>query len=278
MEIAPLNGSPDAARAGAGRAAAAAAVEFSESLLSQQQLGAARDVLATLPTPIVYTLRDEPGSPLATVDRLFEVLQDGSFEPPPEVLTGTGIIAATARATQLFERPAQMWDAMRTIIGAGDPLREAVARARAEWDGAAPPAVAGAEDATRSWAASCRSGSCSGGRRRYSSCSTRCSTPGRSGSAAGDRGRLEQLARAPVLDQRHLAEVEFVAHGHQRLEAGAGGAPAVAANRLHHRHAAIGRRRQLTLEGDQIVAQAEGVRPVSVEHEIVPGGHSPHGL
>ena len=147
MEIAPLNGPSEPAPAGARRAVDMAAAGFSASLVSRQQLGAARDVLATLPPPIVYPLRDQPGSPAASVDRLFGVLQDGSFQPSAEVLDRSGIIAATARAARLFDRPAQMWDAMRTIIGAGDPLREAVALARAEQDGVAPPEVASAEDA-----------------------------------------------------------------------------------------------------------------------------------
>ena len=131
------------------RASAVESSSFAASLLSQQQLAVARDVLAALPPPIVYTLRDRPSStPVEAVDRLFEVLQDGSFEPPAEELANTtSIIGATARAAKLFESPRQMWDAMRTIIGSGGPLGDAVKFARAELQGAPPPNIASAEQA-----------------------------------------------------------------------------------------------------------------------------------
>ena len=106
-------------------------------------------MLARLPPPIVYTLRDQPaGSPVAAIDRLFEVLEDGSFQPPAKKLSGPGIIGATARAVEWFDSPTQMWDAMRTMVGAIEPLSNAVSFARAEYRDWAPPAsVTGAEHA-----------------------------------------------------------------------------------------------------------------------------------
>ena len=72
---------------GGGGGSAVEPSSWGASRLSQQQLAVARDVLASLPPPIVYTLRDRPSStPVEAVDRLFEVLQDGSFEPPAEEL------------------------------------------------------------------------------------------------------------------------------------------------------------------------------------------------
>ncbi|MFN8639802.1 MAG: hypothetical protein U0360_10195 [Dehalococcoidia bacterium] len=91
---------------------------FASSLASQQQLEAARTVLEALPAPIVYSLRDNAGSPSEAVDRLFAVLKDGSFDPPPGPLgRPESIIGATAHAASLFDSPAQLWDAMRGAIG-----------------------------------------------------------------------------------------------------------------------------------------------------------------
>ena len=149
VEIAAVPGTSAEPPVHGERASAIESSSFPASLLSQQQLAVARDVLGALPPPIVYTLRDQPSStPVEAVDRLFEVLQDGSFEPPAEELANTtGIIGATARAAQLFESPSQMWDAMRTIVGSGGPLGDAVKFARAEHQGAPPPNVASAEQA-----------------------------------------------------------------------------------------------------------------------------------
>src|SRR5690349_7353675 len=75
---------------------------FGVALASQQQVDAARGVLAALPAPIVYSLRDQAGSPAETVDRLFNVVKDGSFVPPDGPLGQPGsIIGATAHAVSL---------------------------------------------------------------------------------------------------------------------------------------------------------------------------------
>ncbi len=139
MEIAPLAPSSFAA-ATAGRPDAPAAVRFSSLLDGQQQLEAARAVLQALPAPIVYSLRDRGGSPAESVDRLFEVLQDGSFTPPAGPLGAPGsIIGATAHASTVFDSPDQLWEAMRTVIG--DPASTAAAL-RASPAPAAPAAPA----------------------------------------------------------------------------------------------------------------------------------------
>lgn len=70
-----------------------------------------------LPAPIVYSLRDQAGSPVEAVDRLFEVLRDGSFTPPDGPLgRPDSIIGATAHAATVFETPAQLWAAMRASL------------------------------------------------------------------------------------------------------------------------------------------------------------------
>lgn len=100
---------------------------FSDALRSREQVAAARDVLVTLPAQIVQTLQSRPGSPVEGVDRLFEVLQDGSFTPPAGPLGGPStIISATARAVALFDSPAQMWDAMRAAVSQPGAVRAAM--------------------------------------------------------------------------------------------------------------------------------------------------------
>lgn len=90
---------------------------FSATLATQQQLDAARDVLATLPAPIVYALRDYAGSPVDSVDRLFGAFKDGSFTLPEDYTGKPGtIMHATAEAAKIFETPAQMWAAMRAAV------------------------------------------------------------------------------------------------------------------------------------------------------------------
>ncbi|MCC6237986.1 MAG: hypothetical protein IT299_10480 [Dehalococcoidia bacterium] len=128
MEIAP--GAQLAAAstfASTGRAShVASTATFASSLDNQQQLEAARGVLTALPAPIVYSLRDRAGSPAESVDRLFEVLKDGTFSPPPGPLGAPdSIIGATAHAATLFDSPAQLWSAMRAAIG--DPSSAATA-------------------------------------------------------------------------------------------------------------------------------------------------------
>ncbi len=152
MDIGAAGGVAGAGELQTGRRASAVgttSADFASSLLSQQQLAAARDVLATLPPPIVYTLRSTQGSVVDSVDRLFEVLQDGSFEPPDGPLGGPDtIIGATARAVQYFGSPAEMWDAMRTMVGKTQPIADAVAFKQAELtDSEPPPDVASAEQA-----------------------------------------------------------------------------------------------------------------------------------
>lgn len=101
-----------------GGAVAPTSTSFASSLASQQYIEAARAVLEALPAPIVYSLRDNPGSPSEAVDRLFAVLKDGSFQPPAGPLgRPESIIGATAHAASLFESPAQLWDAMRGTLG-----------------------------------------------------------------------------------------------------------------------------------------------------------------
>ena len=152
MDIGAVGGVTGTDELQVGRRASAvdtASADFASSLLSQQQLAAARDVLATLPPPIVYTLRTTQGSVVDSVDRLFAVLQDGSFEPPDGPLGGPNtIIGATARAVQYFDSPAEMWDAMRTMVGKTQPIADAVAFKQAELtDSEPPPEVASAEQA-----------------------------------------------------------------------------------------------------------------------------------
>ena len=153
MDIGAVDGAGGTGELQTGRRASAvdtASADFASSLLSQQQLAAARDVLATLPPPVVYTLRSTSGSSVVdSVDRLFEVLQDGSFEPPDGPLGGPDtIIGATARAVQYFDSPAEMWDAMRTMVGTTQPIADAVAFKQAELtDTEPPPEVASAEQA-----------------------------------------------------------------------------------------------------------------------------------
>jgi hypothetical protein len=90
---------------------------FSATLATQQQLDAARDVLATLPAPIVYALRDYAGPAVDSVDRLFGVFKDGSFTLPDNYLGRPGtIMHATAHAATVFETPTQMWAAMRAAV------------------------------------------------------------------------------------------------------------------------------------------------------------------
>lgn len=152
MDIGAVDSAAGAGELQTGRRASGvdtASADFASSLLSQQQLAAARDVLATLPPPIVYTLRSTQGSVVDSVDRLFEVLQDGSFEPPDGPLGGPAtIIGATARAAQYFDSPAEMWDAMRTMVGTTQPIADAVAFKQAELtDTEPPPEVANAAQA-----------------------------------------------------------------------------------------------------------------------------------
>jgi hypothetical protein len=113
---------------------------FAGALASQQQLEAARGVLSTLPAPIVYSLREGGGSPAEAVDRLFEVLKDGSFTPPDGPLGQPGtIIAATAHATMLFDSPSQLWGAMRSAIA--DPASSAATLRGAPPSTPAPPSA-----------------------------------------------------------------------------------------------------------------------------------------
>jgi len=108
-------------------AANAATRAFSDALRSSEQTAAARDVLMTLPPQLVQTLQSQPGSPVEAVDRLFEVLKDGSFTPPAGALGGPNtIIGATARAVSLFDSPAQLWDAMRSTVSQPGAVRTAV--------------------------------------------------------------------------------------------------------------------------------------------------------
>lgn len=117
MEIAPLAAASTFASTGRTNAAQST-VTFARNLDDQQQLDAARGVLTALPAPIVYSLRDHSGSPAESVDRLFEVLKDGTFSPPPGPLGApNSIIGATAHAATLFDSPAQLWSAMRSVIG-----------------------------------------------------------------------------------------------------------------------------------------------------------------
>ncbi len=117
MEIAPLAAASTFASTGRTSQVASTAT-FASTLDGQQQLDAARAVLTALPAPIVYSLRDHPGSPAESVDRLFEVLKDGSFSPPAGPLGAPdSIIGATAHAATLFDSPGQLWDAMRAAIG-----------------------------------------------------------------------------------------------------------------------------------------------------------------
>jgi hypothetical protein len=110
-----------------GGTGASFASTLSSTVRSSEQVAAARDVLATLPAPIVYTLRDETGSPAEAVDRLFEALKNGSFQPPEGELGGpTTIIGATARAARLFESPNEMWGAMRSALGQPSTLAQAI--------------------------------------------------------------------------------------------------------------------------------------------------------
>ncbi len=102
-----------------------------ERLGEENPLAVARDVLASLPPPIVETLRDRPGSPAEAVDLLFGELRDGSFKPPAGPLGAPdSIIGATARATALFDTPAQMWDALRELIAQPSAVQQAVAAHR----------------------------------------------------------------------------------------------------------------------------------------------------
>ena len=125
MEIAPLAAASTFASTGRAHAVPSTAT-FARNLDSQQQLDAARGVLTALPAPIVYSLRAHSGSPAESVDRLFEVLKDGSFSPPAGPLGApSSIIGATAHAATLFDSPAALWSAMRTVIG--DPSSAAAA-------------------------------------------------------------------------------------------------------------------------------------------------------
>ena len=98
-----------------------------EHVGEENRLAVARDLLTNLPPPIVETLRDHPGSPVEAVDILFGVLRDGSFKPPAGPLGAPdSIIGATARATAVFDNPAQMWDALRELIAQPAVLQQAV--------------------------------------------------------------------------------------------------------------------------------------------------------
>lgn len=113
---------------------------FRSLLAGEEQLAAARDVLAALPAPIVYTLRDQLTSPAPAVDRLFEVLQDGSFEVPDGPLGApSSIIGATARAAAQFKTPAEMWHAMRSAIHTGSTPAAPSAPASSVGVAAGPP-------------------------------------------------------------------------------------------------------------------------------------------
>lgn len=137
MEIAPLAAASTFASTGRATAVPSTAT-FARSLDDQQQLDAARAVLTALPAPIVYSLRDHSGSPAESVDRLFEVLKDGSFTPPAGPLGAPdSIIGATAHAAALFDSPGQLWSAMRTVIG--DP---SIAMAALRGTASAPTAPA----------------------------------------------------------------------------------------------------------------------------------------
>lgn len=104
-----------------------ASLAFSDALETSERAAAARDVLVTLPPQLVQTLRTQSGSPVEAVDRLFEVLKDGSFTPPAGPLGGPNtIIGATARAARLFDTPAAMWDSMRAAVAQPDLVRAAV--------------------------------------------------------------------------------------------------------------------------------------------------------
>ncbi len=143
MEIAPLAAA--STFASTGRSGAPSAATFARNLDDQQQLDAARGVLATLPAPIVYSLRDHTGSPAESVDRLFAVLKDGSFSPPAGPLGAPdSIIGATAHAATLFDSPVQLWEAMRKAIG--DPSSAATtlrgSAAAPSTPAAGPPAEA----------------------------------------------------------------------------------------------------------------------------------------
>jgi hypothetical protein len=159
MTVSPVQSSAETSVAAGVRSsdAASAGASFSAALTNQQQIEAARDVLATLPAPIVYTLNDSPGSPSETVDRLFAVLKDGSFKPPDGPLGApNSIIGATARAATLFETPAHMWHAMRTAIAQPSQLTSmfsaptvSAATTAAPATPAAPVEVHSLEDAAR---------------------------------------------------------------------------------------------------------------------------------
>lgn len=138
MEIAPLAAASTFASTGRSGSPQGVGARFATNLDHQEQLEAARGVLAALPAPIVYSLRDRAGSPADSVDRLFQVLKDGSFAPPVGPLGAPdSIIGATAHAATLFDSPAQLWDAMRAAIG--DPSSAAAALR-----GGTPPAVSAA--------------------------------------------------------------------------------------------------------------------------------------
>lgn len=133
--------------------AVTAASTFAGALASQEQQAAARGVLAALPAPIVYSLRDSGASPAAAVDRLFEVLKDGSFTPPAGPLgRPDSIIGATAHATTIFDSPDQLWDAMRAAIadpaGAASAFRNNVGPARASTVAGPPPLATPAAEVT----------------------------------------------------------------------------------------------------------------------------------
>jgi len=124
------------------------AAVFEEQVTEENRLGVARDVLANLPPPIVETLRDRPGSPAEAVDLLFGVLRDGSFKPPPGPLGAPdSMIGSTARATGVFDTPAQMWDALRELIAQPTIVQQAVEAHRL------PASKAAIGEATSDWPA-----------------------------------------------------------------------------------------------------------------------------
>jgi hypothetical protein len=118
-----------------------------EQVGEENRLAVARDVLANLPPPIVETLRDHGGSPAEAVDLLFGVLRDGSFKPPAGPLGAPdSMIGATARATSVFDTPAQMWDTLRELIAQPVAVQQAVEAHR-------PPSGAAASADTSDWPA-----------------------------------------------------------------------------------------------------------------------------
>ena len=145
MELTSVSAAGAAAAPAGAPARATGSTRFSLALEDQARRIAARDVLAAMPPMVAEQIqRSTPGGkpPVSAVDALFKAIQSGAFVPSSEQLAASGcLIATTTRAVGAFDSTEQLWATMREMLGAGEPVQDAVRYAAAEQQQQPAPAL-----------------------------------------------------------------------------------------------------------------------------------------